>query len=97
MREGLLVSNKVIVDDSTLKGQLVEKGFGENKGRSLILDLFEAVFLSLKEKISVVSSSGKKISAKELLATGMKADKKFYQKLVVYSDMKEKGYCVKTS
>jgi tRNA-intron endonuclease len=96
MREGILASNKIIVEDSTLKGQLVEKGFGENKGRSLILDMYEAIFLSIKKKLSIVSSDGKKVLSKELLATGIKSDKKFYQKLLVYSDVKEKGYCIKT-
>jgi tRNA-intron endonuclease, archaea type len=96
MRQGILCSNKIIVDDSTLKGQLVQKGFGENKGRSLILDLYEALFLVIKEKMIVFSSDNKKVLAKELLSQGIKADKKFYQKLLVYSDLKEKGYCVKT-
>lgn len=96
MKEAILLSNKVVVDDSTLKGRLVEKGFGENKGRSLILDLYETIFLILKEKILVVSNDGIKVSAKELLSIGMKKEKKFYQKLIVYSDLKERGYCVKT-
>lgn len=96
MREAVLLSNKVVVDDSTLKGRLVEKGFGENKGRSLILDLYETIFLILKEKIVVVSNNGIKVSAKELLSIGMTKEKKFYQKLIVYSDLKERGYCVKT-
>jgi tRNA-intron endonuclease, archaea type len=96
LREAVLLSNKVVVDDSTLKGRLVEKGFGENKGRSLILDLYETIFLILKEKIVVVSNNGIKVSAKELLSIGMTKEKKFYQKLIVYSDLKERGYCVKT-
>ncbi len=89
-----LVEDKVIVEDSTLKGMLVEKGFGENKGRNLVLDLYEAIFLLIKEKISVFQGK-KKINAKELLEKGLEKDKKFYSKALVFSDLREK-YQVKT-
>lgn len=94
--ECFLLGNKIIVDDSTLKGTLVEKGFGESKGRNLVLDLFEAVFLSEKDKISVLDKKGKILSSTKLVSLGLEHDKKFYSKCVVYSDLKEKGYCIKT-
>jgi len=90
-----LIENKVLVSDSTLKGRLVEKGFGENKGRELVLDLYEALFLVLNDKI-VVTKGKKKINAKKILEIGQEQDKKFYSKSLVYSDIREKGYCVKT-
>lgn len=93
--ETYLLENKVIIDNATLKGTLVEKGFGENKGRELILDLYEALYLTLKEKI-VVKRNNKKITAKEILELGIKQDSKFYSKSLVYSDIKEKGYVIKT-
>jgi tRNA-intron endonuclease len=91
-----LFENKVVVEDSTLKGQLVEKGFGENKGRNLVLDLFEALFLLQKEKIVVLDKKEKNVSEKKLFALGLEHDKNFYSKFSVYSDVKEKGYCIKT-
>ena len=96
VNEVLLLGNKVIVEDSTLKGTLVEKGFGESKGRTLVLDLFEAVFLSEKEKIKVLDKKGKVLSSTKLVNLGLEHDKKFYPKCVVYSDIKERGYCIKT-
>lgn len=96
VNEVFLLGNKVIVDDSTLKGTLVEKGFGENKGRKLVLDLFESVFLVEKGKIKVLDKKGKSLSSTKLVALGIEFDKKFYSKCVVYSDLKEKGYCIKT-
>ncbi len=93
--EGLLVGKKVIVDDSTFKGFLVEKGFGNQSGRNLVLDLFEVLFLSLQKKLVVYSNDSKKVSVKKLFSLGLK-QKDFYKKLLVYSDLKEKGYCVKT-
>ncbi len=94
--ETLLLENKLIVEDSTLKGQLVEKGFGENKGRELVLDLFEAIHLVKKEKIIVLDKKGKKVSEKKLFTLGLEKDKRFYSKLRVYEDVREKGYCIKT-
>lgn len=96
VNECVLLENKVIVEDATLKGTLVEKGFGENKGRKLILDLFEAVYLVEKEKIIVLDKKGKELSSIKILNIGLDCDKNFYSKCVVYSDIKEKGYCVKT-
>ena len=94
--EAFLLENKVVVEDSTLKGTLVEKGFGESKGRNLILDLFEALFLLQKGKLSVLDKKGKAVSEKKLLALGLEKDKRFYSKFTVYSDVREKGYCIKT-
>ncbi|MFA5931460.1 MAG: tRNA-intron lyase [archaeon] len=92
----LLLENKVLVEDSTLKGTLVEKGFGENKGRNLILDLFEALYLIQKDKLTLLDKKGKSVSSKKLLSLGLEDEKSFYSKFVVYSDIKEKGYCIKT-
>jgi tRNA-intron endonuclease, archaea type len=91
-----LFENKAVVDDSTLKGTLVDKGFGENKGRSLVLDLFEAVYLSKNSKLNVVDKKSKIVGEKKLLSLALEKDKRFYSKFLVYSDLREKGYCVKT-
>ena len=93
--EGELIENKVLISDSTLKGKLVEKGFGENKGRELILDLYEALYLVANEKISV-KKRNKKLNGKDLLTLGLEQDNKFYSKSLVYSDIREKGYSTKT-
>ncbi|MEK6958711.1 MAG: tRNA-intron lyase [archaeon] len=91
-----LMETKIIVDDATTKGTLVEKGFGEGKGRGLVLDLFEAIYLTEKGKLSVCDNKGKSISTKKLLTLGLESDKNFYTKNAVYADIKEKGYCIKT-
>ena len=92
----VLLENKVIVEDSTLKGTLVEKGFGESRGRNLVLDLFEAMYLLQKDKLILLDKKDHKLSEKKVLAIGLDHDKNFYSKFVVYSDIKEKGYCIKT-
>jgi len=96
VNESILFENKVIVEDSTLKGTLVEKGFGENKGRKLILDLFESAFLVNREKLVILDKKEKVLNEKKIISIGLENDKNFYSKYVVYSDVKEKGYCIKT-
>lgn len=91
-----LLENKIIVEDSTLKGVLVEKGFGESKGRNLVLDLFEGLYLVKNGKLVVLDKKGKGVSEKKLFSLGLEKDKRFYSKFVVYSDIKERGYCIKT-
>jgi len=92
---GELIENKVLVGDSTLKGKLVEKGFGESKGRELVLDLYEALFLVANKKITIISGK-KKLKGKDLLTLGLKQDNKFYSKSLVFSDIRERGYSIKT-
>lgn len=94
--ETTLAENKVIVADSTLKGMLVEKGFGESRGKLLVLDLIEALFLFSREKLCVCDTKGKRLSEKKIFDLGLKKDKKFYSKFVVYANLREKGYCIKT-
>ncbi len=92
--ECYLIEDKIIIEDSTLKGMLVEKGFGESKGKNLVIDLYEGLFLLLKEKIVILN--GKKIvSAKNILELGLQKDSKFYSKSIVFSELRE-NYQVKT-
>ena len=91
-----ILENKFIVEDSTLKGTLVEKGFGESKSRELVLDLFEALYLLKKDKLTLLDKKDRSLSEKKVLSIGLEHDKNFYSKFVVYSDIKEKGYCIKT-
>lgn len=92
----LLTGQKAIVSEKRLVDQLQQKGFGERKQRELILDLREALFLLQKEKLDLKDIDGKKVSAEELLKFASKKEKNFYSKFLVYSDLREKGYCVKT-
>jgi tRNA-intron endonuclease, archaea type len=94
MNDCYLIEDKVIVENSTLKGMLVEKGFGENKGKNLVLDLYEGLFLMTKDKIKIYAGN-KIVSAKEILELGLKKDNRFYSKAIVFSELRE-NYQVKT-
>jgi len=92
----LLVQNKVLVEEPKLKSQLIQKGFGEREGKTLVLDLKEALYLLGRKKISVEDAKGKKIKEKDLLKYASRREKNFYSKFLVYRDMRERGFCIKT-
>src|SRR3989344_7906782 len=92
----LLVNNKVLVQDNKLKSQLIQKGFGEKTPTEFVLDLVEALYLMRKQKMEIIDSKGKKVSEKEILSLGEKKSKEFYNIFLVFSDLRERGYVVKT-
>jgi len=92
----LLTGQKVIVTEKKIADQLTQKGFGERKSTKLVLDLKEALYLIEKNKIEVSDENDKKMKFEELLKIAAKKEKAFHSKFVVYSDLREKGYCVKT-
>ena len=92
----LLVGDKIIVKDKKLKDQLIQKGFGEKKEKEFVLDLIEAFYLLEKEKIELEDSEGKKVKEEELLKAGSKKEKEFYNVFLVYRDLRDRGFVVKT-
>jgi len=90
-----LIQNKVIVDEKKLKDALIQKGFGEKHGKELVLDLKEAIYLVEKGKIEV-KQDNKKVSARKLLTYASAREARFYSKYIVFKDLRERGYCVKT-
>ncbi|MBU0662427.1 MAG: tRNA-intron lyase [Candidatus Diapherotrites archaeon] len=103
----LLVNNKTLVREKKIRDQLGQKAFGEKTDSGYVLDLCEALYLLGKKKIDVEAEETagkgknkktkvKKLKFDELLALAGGAEKGFYQKYVVYADLRERGYCVKT-
>src|SRR3989344_4368859 len=92
----LLLQDKVLVKEMKLRDQLIGRGFGELKNQVLVLDLHEALFLSAKDKLEIENESGKKADAEELMKLGQKADKKFYSNHIVFADLRERAFVVKT-
>lgn len=76
---------------------LYEKSrFGEKKEGKIEYSPTEAIFLLSENKITLLS--GKKPITKDILIKKLrKADKKIETKLVVYRDLRKKGYILKTA
>ncbi|MFH0861616.1 MAG: tRNA-intron lyase [Candidatus Altiarchaeota archaeon] len=95
MAAGILSGTKVLVGDSDLKSQLKEKGFGELENKALILSLIEAAYLLETEKIEVVKGD-ESLSFEELVKLGSGKEEEFYNKYLVYKDLRERGLEVRT-
>lgn len=99
MTEGELLEQRVVVWDKEAFNELEESGFGKILEDRLELTLVEAIFLLNKEKLSVFIKEGnkkKKLSKKDLYDCCIKNEKNFHARLIVYTDLRDRGFLVKT-
>lgn len=94
-QEALLIGNKAIVSKPSLASQLHQKGFGEKKEKELFLDSKETLFLLERKKIELTGKKNEKIKEKDFLKIASR-EKNFLEKFLVYSDLRERGFIVKT-
>ncbi len=90
-------SGEKIVSSSPGAFSLYEKSrLGEKKGRKVEYSSVEGLYLVSCGKMSVVVS-GKELSEEKLMARLRRKDKKIEIKFDVFSDLRKKGYIVKTA
>ncbi|MBD3387481.1 MAG: tRNA-intron lyase [Candidatus Altiarchaeales archaeon] len=95
MCAGILSGTKVLVGDSDLKSQLKDRGFGESEGKALALSLIEAVYLADTGKLEVFKGK-KALEFEDLVKEGSRKEKEFYNKYLVYKDLRERGMLVRS-
>ncbi len=94
--KGYLIGNTVILEKNDYSDLLYQKHYGIKKQKNIELSLIEAIYLLLQKKLEVYNKNyKKKYSYEELLKKAK--EKKFKEKLIVYSDLRKKGYIVKTA
>ncbi len=105
--KGVLVGIKVIVFDHEQARKLFSKGFygkpvGIRKPKSadfnapLELSLIEAIYLVEKGVLEVESINGRKMSLGELVEYAEKTIPRFKPLYMVYKDLRDKGYIVRS-
>ncbi len=101
--EGELVENRVMIWDTDSVSLYDESGYGkplpEEKSNRLELELIEAIYLMEKEKLKVISKEEgkkKKIEMKDLIDIATKNVNQFHPQFIVYRDLRERGYLIKT-
>lgn len=101
--EGELLENRVIVWDPAAVILYDESGYGkplpEEAPDRVELELVEAAYLLEKGKIKVfVKENDKKrnVNFQELMEIGCKNVNQFHPQFIVYRDLRERGYLVKT-
>lgn len=91
------ITSEKIVSPSSDAFSLYEKSrFGEKKERRIEYSPVEALYLVSKDKL-VVFSGKKELDVDALMRKFKKKDKKLDVKLAVFSNLRKKGYVVKTA
>ncbi|MEM3411909.1 MAG: tRNA-intron lyase [archaeon] len=93
----VLSSEGILVNEPEWVEKLEKRAMGEKQGENLVLSPEEATYLLEKnENFEIKDSSGKTYSFEEIFRFFQKKDKEFFRKYIVYKDLKDRGYCVKT-
>ncbi|MFH1402766.1 MAG: tRNA-intron lyase [Candidatus Altiarchaeota archaeon] len=95
MGVGILSGTKVLVGDSDTKSQLIQRGFGEEEDGTYVLSLIEALFLVEEVKLDVMKKE-KPLSFEDLVKLGSAKEEEFYNKYIVYKDLRKRGLVVRT-
>jgi len=101
--EGELLENRVVIWNSEAVVLYDGGGYGkplpEEKPDRLELELIEATYLVEKEKLKVYKkekNKKKNVSFKDLMEIESKNVNQFHPQFIVYRDLRERGYLVKT-
>ena len=91
------IVGQIVSSNTPEAHQLYNKSrFGEKKTGKIIYSLSEVLFLVEKGKMDVFSKA-KKIIKEKLLTKFRRIDKKIQLKYIVFKDLREKGYILKTA
>jgi len=101
--EGELIENRVIVSGEDAVSLYDDHGYGkpvpEESPKRVEMDLIEAAYLVEKEKLKVSEKDGskkKKVDVDDMMRIGAKGVNEFHPQFVVFRDLRERGYLVKT-
>ncbi|MEM1988702.1 MAG: tRNA-intron lyase [Candidatus Woesearchaeota archaeon] len=86
-----------LIDDFGITDYLgfYDKGYGVVEKGKVYLNLYEVLYLVEKEKLECYLKN-KLLSIDELLDYGRKKEKNFFIKYLVFKDLREKGYVIKS-
>jgi len=95
--KGDLIGERVLVSEESQIENLRESGFyGKQMGNALQLSLIECCFLMEMGDLEVVSQSGGKMSAEEMMDLGMRTQEEFDLRYGTFTDLRKRGMIVKT-
>lgn len=94
-----LFGERVIVteDEEDIIEELEKRGYGEKEGKELLLSPEEALYLIEKRmEFPLKNEKGRKVGKKFLMKYFMEQDPEFSRKYLVYRNMRDRGFCLKT-
>ena len=87
----------VLVEDPRAIEELRRKGYGRPSERGLRLEPWETLYLAEKNKLSVLDAeTGRELDFQELLRRFERSDARIWVKYIVYRDLRERGYVVRS-
>jgi tRNA-intron endonuclease len=96
MLQGELVEQRVVIFEKTEDtDKLIESGYGKWVDERWEIALVEAMYLVNKEKLEVKKGK-KKMNKKGFLKYCEETERNFHARLIVYTDLRERGFVVKT-
>ncbi|MCX8202582.1 MAG: tRNA-intron lyase [Candidatus Micrarchaeota archaeon] len=92
-----IIENFVVEDNENMVKLLYDRGYGTiDKTHRLVLSPLEALYLLENKRIEVSSPSGKKVDFATLMKKFAAKEPDIDIRYAVYSDLRSKGYIVKT-
>jgi len=93
--EAFLRAGKVSLPRASELMEIRERGFGELRGRKLVLTPHEAFYLLEKGRITVEDENEEKVTFEELVRALSGHQEEVWVKYLVYRDMRDRGYIVR--
>lgn len=87
--------DEIIIDDPGVIGELYNLGYGVIINHKLKLETFEALYLVEKGRIVLVDND-RVLTFEESIDSLSRIDRKLWVKYTIYSDLRNKGYIVKS-
>lgn len=93
--DAFLRGSQVLLPRASELMELRERGFGELRGKKLVLTPYEAFYLLEKGRITVEGRNEEKISFEELVKSLSARQPEIWVKYLVYRDLRDRGYLVR--
>ncbi len=94
---GTLSGGHVVVERTDPALVLYQRGFGALLRDRLRLSLYEAAYLHSRGRLGVRDGRGKALDHERIMRAGRALEAQFRVKYIVFSDLRARGYIVKTA
>ena len=88
-------AGQVVFPSASELMEIRERGFGDLRGKKLVLSPHEAFYLLEKGRITVANKKGEKITFEELVKSLSDRKAEIWVKYLVYRDLRDRGYIVR--
>ena len=95
--EAFLGTNEVFFPRASELMEMRERGFGELRGKKLVLTPHEAFYLLEKGRITVEGRKKESITFEKLVKSAATKEPALWVKYLVYRDLRDRGYIVRES